>query len=199
MTTTENTCVVCESRDIEIFIEIPQVPVYCNVLYHTREEAIRAPKADMKLGFCRACGHIYNFAFDPDKLDYTQEYENSLHHSPRFQEYATSLATQLIERHNLYNKDIIEIGCGSGDFLKLLCELGGNRGVGFDPSGAHDKKSMTNDKRITFIHILHVIPLVLLIFYLVDKIEDATCPETCLIKAEIFLPIVQCFLPLIDL
>ena len=100
MTDRPYTCVVCDSRDIEIFIEIPQVPVYCNVLYSTREEALNAPRADMRLGFCKACGHIYNFAFDPDKLDYTLEYENSLHHSPRFQEYATSLATQLIDSHH---------------------------------------------------------------------------------------------------
>jgi len=45
-----------------------------------------------------------------------------------------SLARRLIERHSLHGVDIIEIGCGRGDFLRLLCELGNNRGIGFDPS-----------------------------------------------------------------
>lgn len=145
------TCVVCDSLDIEIFIEIPQVPVHCNVLYSTREEAVGTPKANIWLGFCGSCGHIYNYAFDPDKLDYTQNYENSLHFSPRFQEYARSLANRLIERHNLYDKDIIEIGCGSGDFLKLMCEMGGNRGVGFDPSSAPNWSPNTDNAVVTFI------------------------------------------------
>jgi SAM-dependent methyltransferase len=151
LTIQQSTCPVCDSQDIEVFIEIPQVPVYCNVLYSTREDALNVPRADMRLGFCQVCGHIYNFAFDPDKLDYTQDYENSLHHSPRFQIYARSLAARLIERHNLYNKEIIDIGCGGGDFLRLLCDLGGNRGVGFEPSSAPDRFSDTNDNQITFI------------------------------------------------
>ena len=67
-------------------------------------------------------------------MSYDQAYENSLHFSPRFREYAQTLATNLINRYNLYDKDVIEIGCGDGDFLNLLCEQGPNRGVGFDPS-----------------------------------------------------------------
>jgi len=37
------------------------------------------------------------------------------------------------KHHNLHDKDIIGIGSGKG-FLLLLCELGNNRAVGFDPS-----------------------------------------------------------------
>ncbi|MCZ6672386.1 MAG: class I SAM-dependent methyltransferase, partial [Verrucomicrobia bacterium] len=31
-------------------------------------------------------------------------------------------------------RSLIEIGCGKADFLKMLCELGRNEGIGFDPS-----------------------------------------------------------------
>jgi len=84
-------------------------------------------------------------------MQYTQDYDNSLHFSPHFQEFARSVAVRLIERHNLYDKNIIEIGCGSGDFLRLLCEIGGNRGVGFDPSSAPNKFLNSDNNRITFI------------------------------------------------
>jgi hypothetical protein len=40
----------------------------------------------------------------------------------------------LIARLELRGKTIVEIGCGQGDFLRLLCERGDNRGIGFDPS-----------------------------------------------------------------
>ena len=144
-------CPVCDSKNIDIFIEIPDIPVYCNLLFSSRREAINAPRSDIRLGFCNNCTHVYNYAFDPDLIDYTLDYENSLQFSPRFQEYATQLAADLVKRHQLYNKDIIEIGCGDGDFLALLCELGNNRGLGFDPSHVPDLDSTGYKKNITFI------------------------------------------------
>jgi SAM-dependent methyltransferase len=45
--------------------------------------------------------------------------------------------------YNLHNKDVIEIGCGNGDFLALLCDFGNNRGVGFDPAFKSEKAIAT--------------------------------------------------------
>ena len=39
----------------------------------------------------------------------------------------------MIDRYNLRDKEVIEIGCGKGEFLLLLCEMGNNSGTGFDP------------------------------------------------------------------
>ena len=127
-------CPVCNSPHSEVFFEMLEVPVYCNLLWRQQQAARNCPKGDIKLAFCPSCGFISNVAFDPAKLGYSQDYENSQHYSQRFLEYAQSLAAQLVDRHHLYDKDIIEIGCGKGDFLISLCELGNNRGVGFDPS-----------------------------------------------------------------
>lgn len=127
-------CPVCESQDTSFCITLAGVPVYCNVLYPTRESSLAAPRGDITLISCRNCGHLFNGTFDAKKIDYSLEYENSLHYSRRFQEYADSLAEGLVERHNLYNKTIIEIACGKGDFLAQLCRLGNNKGIGFDPS-----------------------------------------------------------------
>lgn len=115
------------------------VPVHCNVLWPTREAAINAPRGDIRLGYSPACGHTYNLDFDPSLMEYTQEYENSLHFSPRFQEYATALAGGLVERYALRDKDIVEIGAGKGDFLIMLCATNGNRGWGYDPSYVPDE------------------------------------------------------------
>ncbi len=151
MKTMEIICTICSSTDVSVFIEISQVPVHCNLLWLTRAEAIQAPRGDIRLGFCKACGHIFNLSFDPNCMEYNQEYENSLHFSPRFQKYAKSLATQLVDRYSLYDKDIIEIGCGRGDFLVMLCKLGGNRGIGFDPSYVQEGSRNMTKEEITFI------------------------------------------------
>ena len=139
-------CPVCDSSQVSIFFEMLDVPIFCNVLWSDQEAAKNCVKGEIRLAFCSDCGFIYNTAFDPTRLEYCPDYENSLDFSPRFQEYAQSLAKRLIQRHDLHQKKIIEIGCGKGDFLVLLCELGNNYGVGFDPSYV-DHREVSNSAR----------------------------------------------------
>ena len=129
---------VCPESDPILLIEMDRVPVHCNVLWASREDALAAPRGDIRLVYSTACGHTYNIAFDPSLMEYTQEYENSLHFSPKFQEYATALADGLVDKYDLHDKDIVEIGAGKGDFLIMLCSMQGNRGWGYDPSYVPD-------------------------------------------------------------
>lgn len=143
-------CPICASTDILELVDIRQVPVFCNLIWNTPEEARGAPRGDIQLGFCTCCSHIFNQRFDPELVAYTQGYENSLHFSPRFQTYAHSLAARLVQDYNLHHKTIIEIGSGQGDFLKMLCDLGDNRGLGFDPSYIPTAEA-ERDPRLTFV------------------------------------------------
>ena len=140
-------CPICNGQQHGRILRIEGVPTLCNLLLPTNNEALNVAKGDIDLHFCRTCGHIFNAAFDPQLIDYTQAYETSLHYSPRFQAYARSLVKKLVEEHSLYEKDVIEIGCGKGDFLKLLCEVGDNRGVGFDPSYEETRNGIAGDTR----------------------------------------------------
>jgi hypothetical protein len=130
----EFSCPLCAAAAPRPVFEMRAVPVYCNVLLPTKESALNCNRGDIELGICENCGFVSNMAFDPDLLCYTQDYENSLHFSQRFQQYADALAKDLVRRYGLQNRDIVEIGCGQGDFLASLCNIGKNRGVGFDPS-----------------------------------------------------------------
>ena len=127
-------CPVCGSAGASPVLEVEGVPVFCNVLWDTREEARTAARGDIALAFCGSCGTLYNSAFDPELVRYSPTYENSLHFSTVFREFAHELAGRLVERHDLHGKNIVDIGCGNGDFLRMLCGANGNRGVGFDPS-----------------------------------------------------------------
>ena len=127
------------------------MPVHCNVLCATREEALQMPRGDIQLSFCSSCGFIQNIAFDPERMRYSATYENSLHFSPRFQKYADELAARLVDRYELRRKRIIEIACGRGDFLRALCRLGDNRGTGFDPSYTPEAAAEDPDDRVTIV------------------------------------------------
>ncbi len=130
----EKLCPICRIKSMRDFFSLKEMPVICNNLWSTREKALNCKRGDIILGFCPNCGFIRNLAYKPLELTYTEEYENSLHFSDRFQQYAEALIDRLIERYGLRGKNIIEIGCGKGDFLLMLCKKGKNRGVGFDQS-----------------------------------------------------------------
>ena len=144
-------CPVCGSGEVDVFVSLLDIPVYCNVLWPSREEALVAPRGDLRLGFCRNCTHIFNTVFDPSLITYTENYENSLHFSARFRAYVNDLARDLIDRHDLRGKVVADLGCGQGDFLRLMCEMGDITGVGLDPTLDGAPGSRRTDGPITFI------------------------------------------------
>jgi SAM-dependent methyltransferase len=127
-------CPACHGEDLTPFFETRAVPVHCNILYPDAVDAEAAPRGDILLAFCRSCGLIFNQVFDEALTAYSESYENSLYFSPAFQEYADWLADHLVDAFDLHGKDLIEVGCGTAEFLNALCERGDNRGFGFDPS-----------------------------------------------------------------
>ncbi len=144
-------CPSCSLDAISVFYEVKQVPVHSVLLLKTCEEALHYPKGDIVLGFCNTCGFISNLAFDPSLHEYSSKYEETQGFSPTFSAFHQRLAQELIARYDLHNKKIIEIGCGKGEFLTLLCELGNNYGIGFDPAYIHERNTSPAKDRIDFI------------------------------------------------
>jgi 2-polyprenyl-3-methyl-5-hydroxy-6-metoxy-1,4-benzoquinol methylase len=127
-------CPACGSTDLKPFYQVDQAPVHSVVLLASQVDALRYPRGEIRLAFCRQCGFVANLAYDPSLQDYSSGYESTQGYSPTFNRFAEELADHLIEKYNLPGKEIIEIGCGQGEFLSLLCEESGSRGVGFDPA-----------------------------------------------------------------
>lgn len=134
-------CPVCSTPRARVFFENLGVPVHCNVLPRSRDEALDVPRGDIRLAFCDRCGMVWNLEFREDLLGYTADYENSLHFSPRFQAYAEDLVDHLTDAFDLRGKHVVEIGCGKGEFLTMLCQASGSRGTGFDASFEGDPGS----------------------------------------------------------
>jgi len=127
-------CPSCGETDVRVFHEQTGIPVNSCLLLPDAGAAREFPRGDLVLAFCRACGFIYNAAFDKTVSEYSARYEETQGFSPRFRAFARDLAQRWIDTYNLRAKHIVEIGCGKGEFLALMCELGGNRGTGIDPS-----------------------------------------------------------------
>jgi hypothetical protein len=116
-----------------VFHEVANVPTNSCILLETRAEALAYPRGDIRLAFCPDCGFVFNAAFDQRLTEYSGRYEETQGFSPTFSAFHERLAASLVDRYGLRGKELIEIGCGKGEFLKLLCDLGDNRGLGFDP------------------------------------------------------------------
>lgn len=127
-------CPNCQSIQLEPFYSVSNVPVHSVMLMETADEARNFPKRDLKLAFCHNCGFIHNTIFDPDIQEYNAKCEETQGFSGTFNRFHRALAERLISKHDLHQKTVLEIGCGKGEFIAMLCELGDNIGYGFDPA-----------------------------------------------------------------
>jgi SAM-dependent methyltransferase len=130
----KRSCPNCGGKGMTIFYAIDNIPVHSCLLMPSRSEAVGYATGDLKLGYCSACGFIANTRFDALRHEYSTRYEETQGFSPCFNSFARSLAQRLIDQYDIHNKNVLEIGCGKGEFLMMMCELGNNWGVGIDPS-----------------------------------------------------------------
>jgi SAM-dependent methyltransferase len=144
-------CPACGARGMDVFFELRGVPTNSCILLGTRAEALAYPRGDVELAFCPECGFISNMAFDEKLTEYSGRYEETQSFSGTFNAFHRGLAERLIGRYGLRNKDVLEIGCGKGEFIALLAELGDNRGVGFDPGYREERTSNALSDRLRFV------------------------------------------------
>ena len=129
-----SSCRACGHRETEQVVDLGTAPALIGALCDEARDARSAVRGRLDLHLCRRCGHVANEAFDPRLVDYDENYDNSLHHSPTFQRFADDLASRLVEERGIRGRHVVEIGSGKGDFLASVCRLGGNHGTGYDPT-----------------------------------------------------------------
>ena len=148
---TKAICPSCNGNKTSIFYEIKKIPVNNCLLLSSEQQARNFPTGNMTLVFCTNCGFIFNTAYDVSKVNYSSTYEDQQCFSPTFNLFAEKLAKRLISKYDLHEKKILEIGCGKGDFLNLLCRLGPNKGIGIDPAYVKGRINSEDSERLTFI------------------------------------------------
>lgn len=142
-------CPVCTSDSTRSFFEEHNLPVREGYLAPTAAEAIACDRGDITLFFCSSCGHIWNNAFDADKLRFDPEYDVSMFHSAAYRTYIAAAIDRLKSRYALEGKVALEIACGKGDFLRALVAGGFDEVIGFDPTFIESNLSDDDRKNIT--------------------------------------------------
>lgn len=144
-------CQACGSAELESFYSLMGIPVNSCLMVDTRKQALEFPTGDLELAYCHDCGFIQNVRFDSSAQRYSSDYEETQAYSPRFVRFLENLCDDQIGKHDLAGKTVVEIGCGKGEFLAMLCERGDCRGIGFDPSFRPDRTAGFPMDRLTFV------------------------------------------------
>jgi 2-polyprenyl-3-methyl-5-hydroxy-6-metoxy-1,4-benzoquinol methylase len=129
------------------FYEVLRVPTNSCLLVEDRARALDFPTGDIALAVCNACGFIFNAAWDPQRTVYSDQYEETQGFSATFNTFNRALAEELVNCYDIRGKTVLEIGCGKGEFLSLICDLGKNRGIGYDPSFVPERQHSDQDIR----------------------------------------------------
>jgi|GEM_PF-3251744 2-polyprenyl-3-methyl-5-hydroxy-6-metoxy-1,4-benzoquinol methylase len=137
-------CPVCASNNFNEIVLLKDFPISNIDLATNKRDALKANVYDMNIVICKRCTHIYNEI--PVQLEYKQT--NTTYFTNDTQKkYISTLVTNLVNKFNIKNKNILEIGSGDGLFLKDMANYENNC-IGFEPS--YDKVVKT--KRVTIIN-----------------------------------------------
>jgi hypothetical protein len=129
------------------FYEVLRVPTNSCLLIGDRARALDFPTGDIMLAVCANCGFIFNSAWDPQSTTYSDQYEETQGFSPTFNTFNRAIANELVNNYDIRGKTVLEIGCGKGEFLSLICNVGSNRGIGYDPSFVPARQRSEQDIR----------------------------------------------------
>ncbi len=120
---------------MRVIYKATEFPILQNRVYNTKEEALDCKKGNMNV-VINEDDYIYNYDFDSEKMDYDQEYDNSVP-SIFFKTYYSRIIDYLIEKYSLDSTSLVlDIGCGKGTFLKqMFSEVKyDGQAIGIDPS-----------------------------------------------------------------
>ena len=145
-------CPACENQGLQQFYAVDGVPVNNCLVVDTAEAGRTFPRGDLRIAVCERCGFITNAAFDLRRLSYDATYEETQTFSPTFNAFQDELIGRLLDAHDLRDKTVVEIGCGKGDFLARMAELGNVRGIGIDPSSIQERLTGIAAERVRFIN-----------------------------------------------
>ncbi|MFK7926766.1 MAG: class I SAM-dependent methyltransferase [Myxococcota bacterium] len=126
-------CPCCTALHIIPVLERSAVPVVLNRPWIDATSARAVPHAPLQIVGCGECGHLWNQAFNADKLIYDEGYENRQDRSPHFGAYLEERIAALAPRLRAA-RTLVEIGCGQGHLSERLSTEFDLDVHGFDPA-----------------------------------------------------------------
>ena len=112
----QNCCPCCGQSMAQSICRLGPVPVMVNQLCRTLEEARAVPKAEIALAQCKSCGVVWNCAYQPEKLVYNAQYENSQDLGKAYQAHFADILSFLNTHISLKGKEYWKSGVEKDGF-----------------------------------------------------------------------------------
>lgn len=139
-------CPNCEAPLGPVLLTRRGVPVHQNLLCATEAEALAVPRGDLTLRECPACGLVCNASFDASLLTYEGSYDSDQSSSRAFEQHLDGLVERLVAP-GVAGRRVVEVGCGSGYFVRRLCVAGRCQGEGYDPGYRGPERDLASGAR----------------------------------------------------
>jgi len=146
-------CLICHSENIKKIIEIRNAPQNIQFLL-TKNTLQDDKKISLHISKCNSCNLIQLTNHNVIPKNYYDDYVMSTSFSKDFEKYLESLTKELVQKFNLKNKNILEIGCGDGLFLHKFTKHG-VKVLGIEPSKRFSK--LKKDASIKILNIYFTI------------------------------------------
>lgn len=130
----QESCLACSYRITYPLYNSVSRPLAALNLPRSAEAARHALRFPMDFRVCAYCGHVFNARFDYYQVPYEDDSNLMYNRGPLWMEHLESLVEMLLTDYDAGGKTLVDIGCGDGQFLKLL--LARNRDcrcIGFEP------------------------------------------------------------------
>ena len=108
-------CRVCEGN-LDLLLTYENMPKAAQYL-PAQEDLVTEKGVDLRVCQCTQCGLVQR---DNDPVPYYKEVIRAVGFSEDMKKFRSRQFEQLSFHHNLYNKKVVEIGCGTGDYLSLI-------------------------------------------------------------------------------
>jgi len=123
-------CKICSRESLKLFIEFNRYPKTISNLFKEKDAA---QKDFGKISFnqCEFCHHVQISEDMPQH--FYEDYIMTVSHSSKMNNFQIEQAKFFVDKFKLKDKDVLEVGCGDGNFLSILKDLQVNA-FGNEPS-----------------------------------------------------------------
>jgi SAM-dependent methyltransferase len=128
-------CPSCNNDKSELIYEIEKTSLSNMGLKSNLEDAVNSQFTNISLSKCYKCNLLFNSSFDESKVNYENKDTVTYFMNKPWLEYTIKSANFFSQLYiNENHKNILEIGCGNGEFLSEINFNKNYNCFGYDPS-----------------------------------------------------------------
>lgn len=143
-------CPICGREHFITLLQLPDIPVFVNVLSNSADEAKSCPRGNQCLVQCEHCGFVFNCDFEPEKVLYDVGYHAERENSIYYQRHLSRILDFIESVKPLKGQYVLEVACGNGGFLAEAVQRGPKAAVGVDPSAPDLAEGTFRLKKVLF-------------------------------------------------